>query len=133
MSESFVQAAVARAAHITRRGRSAEELSTELNEVCRRSQDVLMLRRLLAEGASVSARNLYDACRRRDPSFAEILLAARADVDALDGNGCRALGVASQNGNLEVVRTLLKAGASIDLPGRRRQHLPVLGRHERPA
>lgn len=84
------------------------------------SKDEDALRRLIAEGADVNAQckselPLWNACRRRNPSFAEILIDAGADVNAFDTAERCALVTASMNGNLEIVQTLLKAGAEINM------------------
>eukprot|EP00316_Scyphosphaera_apsteinii_P021724 CAMPEP_0119325104 /NCGR_PEP_ID=MMETSP1333-20130426/64993_1 /TAXON_ID=418940 /ORGANISM="Scyphosphaera apsteinii, Strain RCC1455" /LENGTH=174 /DNA_ID=CAMNT_0007332991 /DNA_START=80 /DNA_END=600 /DNA_ORIENTATION=+ len=118
MSKSFVIAALERLADAKKR--SPDELSRELREVCLKSTDRKLLRQLIAEGASVNTAcrgqlPLWNACRRREPSFAQILIESSADVNALSDEGHCAFVTSCMNGNLQVMRALLAAGASINI------------------
>ena len=55
---------------------------------------------------------LVDAAQRGDKLQVQSLIAAKADVNSAQGDGMTALHAAAYNGNLELVNTLLKAGAN---------------------
>ena len=66
----------------------------------------------------VDSTPLHLAVQHQDAAVVQILLGARASVDAVDGRGGAPITVAARGGNLDAVRQLLSVGASIDFAGR---------------
>ena len=72
----------------------------------------------LLVASAASAATVADAVRANDRQALQRLLAQKADVNALDGDGTTALHWAARNGDAQVVALLLKAGAKVAVPNR---------------
>ena len=58
---------------------------------------------------------LHFAVRQRSPEVLSLLLAAGAQVDALNGHGQTALHLAAENGRKDIAEMLLKEGAPVEI------------------
>lgn len=98
----------------------AKTQSAALPPICRAIDDARIdaVKELLAQGADPNAPPAWGAaaCARaaESPDLLRLLLAHRADVNAIGPDGRPALLAAADAGNLESVRLLLTAGASVD-------------------
>jgi len=81
--------------------------------------DIGAVKRLLAQGASVHARDdqgrtaLVAAAYRNDLAIADVLMQAGADVNAQDNTKQSAYLIATSEGYLELLRRTLRAGANV--------------------
>jgi ankyrin repeat protein len=86
-----------------------------------KSGDAGAVKELIGKGADVNAPQadgataLHWAAHLDDGAVADLLIAARANVNAADGGGVTPLVLASTNGSASMVGRLLKAGAKPDL------------------
>ena len=100
----------------TSQGCTACYYAAQLNQV-------EVLRRLIRAGADVNRatscskglRPLHVAAQNGHAAVIDCLLAARAVVDSCNSDGVTALIVASQQGKLEAVRSLIRGGAGVNL------------------
>ena len=73
-----------------------------------------LLATLLLWGASAPEAPVADAAQRDDVEQVQSLLRSGADVNAAQGDGMTALHWAAENGNADLARILLTAGADVD-------------------
>ena len=90
-------------------------------QIAIQARDIEEIRALITEGADVNELSgnrdpvLLTACTRDGhPEIITILIAAGADVNGLDRNGCTALYMACKNGHMELVAMLIQAGADLN-------------------
>jgi ankyrin repeat protein len=94
--------------------------------------DVAEARRLLKEGADVTARNSYGvnamqlAADTANTELIQLLLKAGADAESPNADGETALHVVARSGNVEAAKLLLKAGARVDARERFGDQTPLM-------
>src|SRR5262245_32525503 len=97
----------------------------------------MLLRRALSIGigvavlaATVAASNdgsrVADAAMSGDATLVRVMLQAREDVNAAQGDGMTALHWAARRGDLDLVRMLLAAGANVRAMTRLGNYTPLL-------
>lgn len=63
---------------------------------------------------SQNAKNIFDAINNNDLSSVKKIIMAGGNVNAINKSGMTALIVASEKGNIEIVRELINAGANVN-------------------
>src|ERR1051325_11164672 len=76
--------------------------------------------------ASPDGSRVADAAMSGDASAVRVMLMAREDVNAAQGDGMTALHWAARRGDLDVVKMLLAAGANVRATTRLRDYTPLL-------
>jgi hypothetical protein len=85
---------------------------------------------LLGGDESLRTRALFRAIDTRQSGSVEALLAAGADPSARDVNDTAPLGLAIERGDVELVRRLVRHGASLDAPVRGRERPLEVARYD---
>lgn len=86
---------------------------------------VLAIALLAAAVVPPDDRQLLDAVKRGDAAAVRALLKEGADANAAQGDGLTALHIAAQEGQIEIVKVLLGAGASVEAKSRIGAYTPL--------